>query len=145
MNDRLTAIAATVTARWRWHPDYEDLRQVALLAAWQAGDVPTSHAGADARRAVTDELRRLGGRPGTLRYVTRLDLFGSVPDVFDRVADVAPSLLYGLEGRQAVLADALSTGAKKHEVAEMFGVSPSAVSHSLHALRRAISATLETS
>lgn len=148
MDDRLVGIATRCANTFRWHPDHEDLLQIALLTAWQHDGEPARHIGFHVKLAIIDELRRIDGRrrPGKRPPPTargQLTVLGIIPDrvppvVHDPVDRLNPSELYALDDRLGYVADRLADGALKETIADELGVTPGAVSHRLHRLRRAV-------
>jgi DNA-binding transcriptional ArsR family regulator len=135
------SIARRVAAKWRRHSYGEELESTALLATWKhRHESPTLMAIA-AESAMIDDLRKwTGGRyansPGRVGFKMTspredIDHYAGETLDLDR-----PSVSYNLKGRMAFIADGLSVGMTKDEIARHLGVHPSRVSQLLRKLRK---------
>lgn len=138
-DDRLERIAQRAVRPW-FGPWRDDILQAARLACWQHRHLPDSWIILRARRAAIDEARRVLGRTGTLRQrqgrPTNLD-DAPDPTIDD---DHDPSVDLNLNARDSFIVDALARGWAKVDIATALGVTDSAISHHLRAMRRRLTA-----
>lgn len=141
MDQLAVDVVERVVHRWRTHAHYEDLRQVALVAAWQHEGEDAGIVGRRAKEAVIDELRRFYGRPGTTRYrLSRTVSTDGLGDDYFLAEDpgLATSVQLGLGKREGFIVDALGRGWPKQDIAKWLGVHPSRVSQLLVELRETL-------
>ena len=121
--DELYRLARIACRSWRRDRDHEDLVQTAVLYGWQHPELSSATMVWRMRARCIDTLR---ARSSSIEREQRC----ATPDRVD--ADCLPvSLLNGLSGRDAVVADMLAEGYSKCVVAAAVGVSPSRVSQLL--------------
>jgi hypothetical protein len=135
-------IARRVASRWSGHAFAADALSAALLAGWEFRDENPALIVTACQKDVIDELRHVGGRRGGYRYegnrVTTPSITHDIADTYSVEDDLPVSLLYGLSGRLAVIAEALAVGRSKVSIAAELGVDPSRVSQLIADLRAAI-------
>ena len=122
--------AGTACHRWRSDRDYDDLIQTAVVYGWEHPELSAGTMVWLMRARAIDWLRLRDGRTFDQRLV-ELPVHVSVG-----ARDLPVSVTYGLSGRDAVMAEMLSLGYLKSEVAERLGVHPSRVSQLLSLWRR---------
>jgi hypothetical protein len=138
--------ANKAASRWYGHELYADARSAAFSAAWHNRDEPVRVIKHLCKIAIIDEFRLLNGRPGSALYEglqkTYTDEHGILTRVPMESADsIPPSLSYGLTGQLALIADRLSEGHHKCDIAAELGFHPSRVSQLIEKIQKVVRKT----